>query len=64
MVNLFGEEPAKEAVRVFNEQTGKEIGGGRSQHDLQKGGLVIPVITTPSVALPTPQHTFYGTERM
>ena len=54
MVNLFGEEPAKEAVRVFNEQTGKEIGGGRSQHDLQKGGLVIPVIAAPSVAPPTP----------
>ena len=66
MVSLFGEAPAKDAVRAFNERTGNEIGSGRSWHDPQKGGLVIPAsaasITATSGARATPPHTFYGTE--
>ncbi len=67
MVCLFGEAPAKDTVRAFNERTGNEIGGGRSQYDPQKGGLIIPIAvastTAPSVTRATPRHTFYGTER-
>lgn len=66
MVSLFGEAPAKQAVQAFNKRTGDEIGGGRSQYDPQKGGLIAPVAATviaPSVTRPTPRHTFYGTER-
>ena len=67
MASLFGEAPAKEAVRTFNERTGDEIGGGRSRHDRPKGGLIFPAsaasATVPSVTRSTPRHTFYGTER-
>ncbi len=64
IASLFGEAPTTEAVRAFNELTGKEIGGGRSQHDPQKGGLVIPVavasVAAPSITRATPRHTFMG----
>ena len=65
MVSLFGESPAKEAVRAFSERTGTEIGAGRSGHDPGKGGLIIPTasVAAPSVTRSTPRHTFYGTER-
>ena len=65
MVSLFGESPAKEAVRAFSERTGTEIGAGRSGYDPEKGRLVIPAATVgvPSVTRSTPRHTFYGTER-
>ena len=67
MVSLFGEFPTKEVVQAFNEQTGNEIGSGRSQYDPQKGGLIIPAsvagITVPSGVRATPRHTFYGTEQ-
>ena len=67
MVSLFGESPAKEVVRAFNERTGNEIGGGRSCHDPQKGSLIIPAlvasVTIPSGTRATPKHNFYGTER-
>ena len=42
MESLFGESPAKEAVRAFNERTGNEIGGEGSRYDPQKGSLIIP----------------------
>ncbi len=67
MASLFGEVPTMEAVRAFNERTGEGIRGGHSQHNPQKGGLVIPSSiaggTVSSVARPTRRHSFYGTER-
>ncbi len=65
MVSLFGEFPAMEAVRAFSKRTGTEISAGRSGHDPEKGGLIIPTasVAVPSVTRSTPRHTFYGTER-
>lgn len=65
MVSLFGESPAREAVRAFSERTGTEISAGRSGHDPEKGGLIIPAasVAVPAVSRSTPRHTFYGTER-
>ena len=65
MVSLFGESPAKEAVRAFSERTGTEIGAGRSGHDPEKGRLIIPAasVAVPTVTRSTPPHTFYGIER-
>ena len=67
MVSLFGEAPAKEAVRAFNDRIGNEIRGGHSRHDPQKAGLIIPgsvaSVTVPPGIRATPRHTFYGTER-
>ncbi len=63
MASLFGEIPATEAVKAFNERIGKDIRDGRSQHDPGKGGLSIPAVITPPVSRPTPRHKFYGTER-
>ena len=67
LVRLFGEAPAKEAVRAFNRRTGSEVGEGHSRYDSVKGGLIIPASTGcavgSSVARRPPKHTFYGTER-
>lgn len=69
MADLFGEAPAEQAFRAFNERMGKAIRDGRAQHvagsgrvSLPAGGLVTGV-ATPTVARPTPRHTFFGTER-
>lgn len=67
MVSLFGESPARDAVRTFNERNGNAIGGGGSRYDSRMGRLVIPsavaASSAPVLARPTPGHTFYGTER-
>lgn len=67
MVNLFGEVPALEAVKAFNDRGGKEISEGRSRYDPEMGKLVIPALVTSvkesSETWATPRHTFYGTER-
>ncbi len=67
MVSLFGETPARDAIRAFNERAGNGIGSGRSRYDTQKGRLIIPAAVAgapvPAVARSTPRHTFYGTER-
>ena len=67
MASLFGETPAKDAVRAFNERIGGAIGGGRSRYDALKGRLVVPAAaaasSAPAIARATPRHTFYGTER-
>ncbi len=63
MASLFGEVPATEAVKAFNERMGKDIRDGRSRYDPRKGGLSIPAVVTPPVSRPTPRHRFYGTER-
>ncbi len=63
MASLFGEVPATEAVKAFNERSGTAIRDGRSRHDPGKGGLSIPAVVTLPVSRPTPRHKFYGTER-
>ncbi len=63
MVRLFGEAPATEAIKAFNERTGKGVRDGRSRHDPTSGRLILPGATAPSVSRPTPRHGFYGTER-
>ena len=67
MAGLFGEAPAKDAVRAFNERTGGEIGRGGTKHDPRNGRLVVPTtvasVAVPSVTHSTPRHNFYGTER-
>ena len=67
MVSLFGETPARDAIRAFNERNGNVIGGGRSRYDSHKGRLVVPTAvagsSAPVIARSTPRHTFYGTER-
>ena len=67
MASLFGEAPARDAVRAFNERNGRAIGDGRSRYDSLKGRLVVPtavaVSSAPAVSRATPPHTFYGTER-
>lgn len=67
MASLFGETPARDAVRAFNERNGSAIGAGRSRYDSLKGRLVVPTASAassaPAVARATPRHTFYGTER-
>ncbi len=65
MAYLFGEAPAKDAIRAFNKQIGKQIDRGGSQYDPQKRGLVIPASAgiTGQSTIPTRRHRFYGTER-
>lgn len=63
MASLFGEVPATEAVKAFNERMGTAIRDGRSRHNPGKGGLSIPAVVTQPVSRPTPRHSFYGTER-
>lgn len=63
MASLFGEVPATEAVKAFNERMGTAIRDGHSRHNPGKGRLGIPAIVTPPVSRPTPRHRFYGTER-
>lgn len=65
MIQLFGEAPTAEAVRAFNEQVGRMVRDGRSQHRTGKGGLILPggaalTTDTTSTVRPTPKHTFYG----
>jgi len=68
LADLFGEIPAEQAVKAFNERTGSEIREGRSQHGAG-GKLALPatgLVTgarAPLVARATPKHTFFGKGR-
>ena len=65
MVSLFGEAPAMDAFRTFNQRAGNDIRGGRSRHNSDGGALIVPSagLIAASVTRATPKHTFYGTER-
>ena len=67
MASLFGEAPARDAIRAFNERMGEGIRDGHSRHELHRGRLAILPSTAagmaPSTTKPTPKQTFYGTER-
>lgn len=67
MVELFGEKPAMDAFRVFNERIGDDVRSGRSRHRPDLGGLVIPGAATgigaSSASRATPSHRFFGGER-
>jgi hypothetical protein len=65
---LFGERPAVDAVRVFNEATGRAIVAGRSHHnaaggrfDLAASGVLgsTATVSAPTVRA-TPKHTHFG----
>ena len=65
MVNLFGEIPARDAVRAFNEEQGKRMREGESRHRLGIGSIALSTGAASSVesSLPirrTPKHTFHG----
>ena len=65
MVNLFGEIPARDAVRAFNEEQGKRMREGESRHRLGTGSIALSAGAASSVkpSLPsrrTPKHTFDG----
>ena len=67
MGSLFGEAPATDAIRAFNDRMGKGIRDGHSQHDSHRGRLTsLPSAAAgmaPSATKRTPKQTFYGTER-
>jgi hypothetical protein len=63
--DLFGEEPAGEAIIAFNRRQGGAIASGRSQHQPQGGRLalagsaVVAATASPTVRA-TPPHTNFG----
>lgn len=69
MADLFGEAPAEQAFRAFNERIGAAVRDGRSQYVPQTGRVslagtgIVSGVAAPAVARATPRHTFYGTER-
>jgi hypothetical protein len=69
MADLFGEEPAEHAFKVFNERMGAAIRDGRSRYTPGSGRLSLPAsgvvsgIAAPAVARTAPRNTFFGTER-
>ena len=68
MVNLFGEIPARDAVRAFNEEQGKSMREGESRHRPGTGSIALStgVIGSGKSSLgsrSTPEHTFYGGRR-
>jgi hypothetical protein len=69
MADLFGEAPAEQAFKYFNEQAGEAIRQGRSYHTPQSGRLnlaasgIVAATVAPTVARATPKHSFFGTER-
>lgn len=64
MAELFGEAPTAHAFGDFNRRLGNDVRGGSSRHQRGTGRIVLPSATAgavhPSVAYPTPKHTFYG----
>jgi hypothetical protein len=62
---LFGEEPAKEAIVALNRLSGAAIANGRSQHDPNGGRFalagsgVVAATVAPTVRA-TPAHTNFG----
>ena len=66
MVELFGEKPAVDAFWAFNKRIGDDVRSGRSRHQPDLGGLVIPGaaagIGASSASRATPSHRFFGGE--
>lgn len=67
LTELFGERPALDVVRQFNEQAGRSIIDGRSRHVPDGGRFVIPaapssaaVAAVPAIGRATPSHTHFG----
>ena len=68
LAELFGERPAADAVRVFNEATGRAIVAGRSHHNASGGRFDLAASgilgTAASLSAPTvratPKHTHFG----
>jgi Second Messenger Oligonucleotide or Dinucleotide Synthetase domain len=69
MTDLFGEGPAEQAFRAFNERFGNSIRQGRSRYSTDGGRLSLPGsglvagAAAPLITRASPPHTFYGTER-
>ncbi len=66
MMELFGEAPTIDVVEFFVRRMGDGMLSGQSQHRPGTGSLVFPTtaagtsVTTPSGAVSTPKHTFFG----
>ncbi len=66
MMELFGEAPTIDVVESFVRRMGDGMLSGQSQHRPGTGSLVFPTtaagtsVTTPSGAVSTPKHTFFG----
>lgn len=66
MMELFGEAPTIDVVESFVRRMGDGMLSGQSQHRPSTGSLVFPTtaagtsVTTPSGAVSTPKHTFFG----
>ena len=68
LVRLFGEIPARDAIRAFNEEQGKRIREGESRHRPSIGSIALStgVASSGQSSLPsrrTPKHTFDGGDR-
>lgn len=63
MMTLFGEIPARDAIRAFNEEQGKRIQAGKSRHRPDIGSIALPIGTASLPSRRTPKHTFYGGDR-
>jgi hypothetical protein len=65
--DLFGEEPAREAIVALNRRTGGAIATGRSKHEPQGGrfalaGSAVVAATASATVRATPPHTNFGGE--
>lgn len=70
LAELFGEKATLEAVKQLNQQMGRQIVEGGSQHVPGPGRIVLPtpaataalsaVSAAPAIARATPKHTYFG----
>lgn len=66
LTELFGERPALDVVKAFNEHMGRSIVDGRSRHVPERGRFVLPTAASvaaaavPAVGRATPRHTHFG----
>lgn len=66
LTELFGERPALDVVKAFNDHLGRSIVDGRSRHEPERGRFILPsaaavaAAATPAIGRATPRHTHFG----